>query len=360
MTSCCDVTTRQRSALDLAPTPLFKSDKGFCLPLMPIGHTIRHLDHNPMKSPLSQAPPQKIRDLPRDFLLAQLADYFHAPPPSETVETDYTLWRCAETGLEFCHPPLPGNETFYKWVSSFASYYPGFRWEYGEVAQRLREQNPSASEFKVLDVGCGKGDFLRALDFLPAQNKFALDLNEPAIRACREQGFNAFCGTVETAIAAGFLKPGEFPVVTSFHCLEHVPEPVEFVRELLRATAPGGRLFLSTPYSPMSFESEWFDVLNHPPHHMVRWNLAAYRKLAEMLGVKMRHFAPRNHPLKQALQLFRLKNYGPNVTVPRAVLLKDLLAGAPRFFADWRKLSQRAARHDNNGADLILVEYTMP
>lgn len=313
-----------------------------------------------MKSPLSQAPPQKIRDLPREFLLAQLSDYFHAPSPPEIVETDYTLWRCAETGLEFCQPPLPGNEAFYQWVSSFASYYPGFRWEYGEVVQLLRGENQSAPGFKVLDVGCGKGDFLRALDFLPAQNKFALDLNEPAIRACREQGFNAFCGTVETAITAGFLKPGEFPVVTSFHCLEHVPQPVEFVRELLRATAPGGRLFLSTPYSPMSFEAEWFDVLNHPPHHMARWNLAAYRKLAEMLGVKMRHFVPHNRPLKQALQLFRLQTYGPNVNVSRATLAKDILLQAPSFFAGWNKMRRRAATHATAGADLILVEFTMP
>lgn len=314
-----------------------------------------------MVSPLSQLPPRKGRDLTRKFLLAQLGDYFQARPPDKIVETDYSLWRCAETGLEFCDPPLPGNAAFYEWVSSFASYYPGFRWEYGQVAASLRsEKNVSTPELKVLDVGCGKGDFLGALDFLQAQKKFALDLNEPAIRACRAQGFNAFCGTVETAIAAGFLKPGEFPIVTSFHCLEHVSQPVEFVRELLRATAPGGKLFLSTPYSPMSFERDWFDVLNHPPHHMARWNLAAYRKLAEILGVKMRHFAPHNRPLKQALQAFRLKTYGPGVAVSRLILLKDLLGHTPQFFSDWRELCRRARHHDNGGADLILVEFTVP
>jgi SAM-dependent methyltransferase len=313
-----------------------------------------------MHYPLSQSPPRKVRDLPRDFLIAKLGDYFHAPPPAGIVETDYSIWRCAETGLEFCDPPLTGNTAFYEWVSSFVSYYPGFRWEYGEVARILKSENTSAPGFRVLDVGCGKGDFLRALDYLPAKTKFALDLNEPAIRACREQGFNAFCGTVETAIASGFLRPGDFPVVTSFHCLEHVSQPVEFVRELLRATAPGGKLFLSTPYSPMSFEHDWFDVLNHPPHHMTRWNLAAYRKLAEILGVKMRHFAPRNRPLKQTLQTFCLKTYGPNVKVPRAVLLKDLLLRAQPFLAAWRQMRQRARGHENGGTDLILVEFTAP
>jgi 2-polyprenyl-3-methyl-5-hydroxy-6-metoxy-1,4-benzoquinol methylase len=301
-----------------------------------------------MQSPLSQQSPQKIRDLTRDFLLAQLTVYFHAAPPADVVEADYSLWRCA------------GNKAFYKWVSSFSSYYPGYRWEYGEVGRLLRSSNVSAADFKVLDVGCGTGDFLRSLDFLPAGQKFALDLNESAITTCLQQGFRGFCGTIEHAISGGFLQPAEFPIVTSFHCLEHVGQPVAFVRELLRATAPGGKLYLSTPYSPMSFEYDWFDVLNHPPHHMMRWNLAAYRRLSEILGVKMRYFAPTSHALKQALQSFRLKHYGANVPVTRAVLVGDLLRHARQFIADWRRITTRARHHETGGADLILVEFDVP
>ena len=309
-------------------------------------------------SPLSSRPPRKIRDLSQGFLLERLEDYYQSRPPAAVVETDYSLWECAETGLQFAWPMRAGNVAFYEWVSSFKSYYPGIRWEYGEVAQAIKDTAHDAADFKVLDVGCGKGDFLRTLNFLPAPKKFALDLNEPAIRACREQGFPAFCGTIESAIAAGFLRGGEFAVVTSFHCLEHVDAPVEFVRELLRAVAPGGKLFLSTPYSPMTFESDWFDVLNHPPHHMTRWNLTSYQKLAELLNLKMRHFAPTVHPLKQALQLFRLKLYGPNRAISRAKLVTDLIRHAPRFLADWRRLQRRARQHENGGSDLILVELT--
>src|SRR5579859_8107550 len=312
-----------------------------------------------VRSPLSALPPKKIRDLSKAFLREQLEIYYQAKPPESVVEADYSLWECAETGLGFADPMLPGNIAFYEWVSSFDSYYPGMRWEYGEVARVMQAGNYSAPDFKVLDVGCGKGDFLSSLNVLPASKKYALDLNEPAIRACREQGFNAFCGTVETAITAGFLRAGDFPVVTSFHCLEHVPEPVEFVRELMRATAPGGKLFLSTPYSPMSFERDWFDVLNHPPHHMTRWNLRSYQKLAEILKVNMRHFAPHTPPLKQALQEFRLKQYGANRKITRGKLLQDLCLHFPQFLAGWLRMNQRAKQHDNGGADLILVEFTV-
>lgn len=310
------------------------------------------------QSPFSRRPAQKVRDLSQGFLRSQLEDYFHSPPPPGVVETDYSIWKCPDTGLEFCDPPLPGNTTFYEWVSSFPSYYPGHRWEYAEVSRLVRGDRAFGSDSKLLDVGCGKGDFLRELDFLPAGRKYALDLNEPAIRACRDQGLNAYCGTVDAAIEDRFMSTGEFQVVTSFHCLEHVGEPVAFVRELLRATADGGKLFLSTPYSPMSFESNWFDVMNHPPHHMTRWNLAAYRRLAEIVGARFRFFVPKSRPLKQAVQMFRLQVYGANVEVPFAKLVRDILFRFPQFLSGWRKLSQRAALEESGGTDLILIEFT--
>ncbi|MEI6197697.1 MAG: class I SAM-dependent methyltransferase [Verrucomicrobiota bacterium] len=308
------------------------------------------------RSPLSALPPRKIRDLPRSFLLDQLEQYYGARPPAQAVEGDYALWECAETALQFAWPPRPGNLRFYEWVSGFPSYYPGVRWEYGEVRRLLAAETAAAGKsFQLLDVGCGKGDFLHSLDFLPKEKRFALDLNEPAIVQCRQQGFPAFCGTMETALAAGYLRAGEFPAVTSFHCLEHVDQPVAFVRSLMAAVTPGGRLFISTPYSPMSFESEWFDILNHPPHHMTRWNLAAYQRLAEMTGATMRFFTPPSSPLQRAIQNFRLLQYGPNNPVGQARLIKDLLRHVPKFLRLYHKQRQRRPI----GADVILVELTV-
>jgi SAM-dependent methyltransferase len=210
----------------------------------------------------------------------------------------------------------------------------------------------AGKNFKLLDAGCGEGDFLQSLDSVPNEQKFALDLNEPAVEKCRQRGFQAFCGTVDSALASGALKAGEFPVVTAFHCLEHVDDPVGFVRSLVKLAAPGGRVFISTPYSPMSFETDWFDVLNHPPHHMTRWNLRAYQRLAEMLGVKMRYFVPPSGALRRALNVFCLLHYGPNRFFGNAGMLKDLFLHFPEFARHYRK----QARRRPIGADLILVE----
>jgi SAM-dependent methyltransferase len=311
------------------------------------------------RSPLSGQTPEKIRDLPKTFLLEQLELYYGSKPPEQIVECDYSLWRCVETGLEFAWPMLPGNAAFYEWVSGFTSYYPGLRWEYGEVRRQIEEKSPAGKSFTVLDVGCGKGDFLRSVDSIPGERKFALDLNEPAIKACRQQGFQAFCGTIETAMEAGFLKAAEFSAATSFHCLEHVAEPAEFVRALLKIIAPGGRVYVSTPYSPMSFESDWFDIMNHPPHHMTRWNLKAYQRLAELLGAKMRFYVPPCPPARMALNVFRLKQYGPHRPASRAKLLKDLLCRFPAFLRLYQEQKERARARPVGATDVILVEFTV-
>ena len=304
-----------------------------------------------MKSPLSDKPPEKVRDLPRNFILEQLASYYEKTPPAEVVETDYSLWSCSETGLGFAWPLKPGNLQFYKWISQFDSYYPGIRWEYGEVRKLI------GADAKVLDIGCGEGDFLKSLGG-SASNRYALDMNEPAVKKCQTLGFNSFCGTIETAVRAGFMQEGQFPVVTSFHCLEHVDDPVEFVRSMLKAVAPGGRLYISTPYSPMSFETEWFDIMNHPPHHMSRWNLRAYKKLAQLLNVKMRHFTPPSTAFRRSLDAFKLIRYGPHRPFKKTSLAKDLLLRAPSFARILSDQQKRAEKNDGIAADVILVEFT--
>ena len=305
---------------------------------------------------MSALPPRKIRDLPKAFILSQLESYYGVRPPADAVEEDYSLWECVETGLQFAWPMVPGNSVFYAWLAGFESYYPGVRWEYGEVKRLLESEGTGrGKDFTLMDVGCGKGDFLRGLPFIPADRKVALDFNEPAVEACRRQGFQSFCGTIETALAGGHLSPAQFPVVTAFHCLEHVTDPVGFVRSLVKVTKPGGRVFLSTPYSPMSFESDWFDILNHPPHHMTRWNLAAYQRLAAMLNLKMRYFIPPSAAFRRALNVFRLLRYGPHRAVGTARLLKDL----PVHFRQFLLLYQAQRRRSPIGADLILVELTV-
>jgi SAM-dependent methyltransferase len=308
----------------------------------------------PPKSPLSILPPTKLYDLSRAFLLSKLSDYFQSPCPPEAVAHDYSMWRCVETSLEFAWPLVPGNEVFYDWISRFPSYYPKARWEYAKTLSLIRSRGPT--DISLLDVGCGSGKFLAAVKSLHPKRALGLDLNRSAILECRQKGLDAFCGSMQLALHEKMAVPHEFHFISSFHCLEHVDDPAHFCRELLHLLSDSGRIFLSTPYSPMSFEGDWFDVMNHPPHHMTRWNLSAYRHLAKALGLSLEFHAPAVSSLRQARLAERLNWGGPG---GHQSLLGDPGAMGKRlmnFWSAWNRLRARNRSHPLGGADVILAE----
>jgi SAM-dependent methyltransferase len=308
------------------------------------------------RSPISDAPPEFIKDLPKEKLSQSYAEYFGTQPPSGAFNTDYTLWRCSDTAMEFCWPPQGGSKSFYEWISSHPFYYPAARWEYNVVNRLIKTRLNCVDNVNVLDVGCGDGHFLSLLDFLPLKNRCGLDFNEPAINLCRQKGFSVFQGSLEEARAGNFFGGRLFQVITSFHCLEHVEDPYLFVKQLSQACADDGSIFISTPASPMSFEMNWFDSLNHPPHHMTRWNLAAYEALAKSLGLQLSYYYPPTSSLKQAVTALSLEVAGPQHARSKLQSVSCCLSHAPQFFKLWLQMRERARSHPLRGADVILVE----
>ena len=98
----------------------------------------------------------------------------------------------------------------------------------------------------VLDVGCNTG--YGTLRFAPvAERVVGIDVSPRAIDAARQR---ATGGRPEFVLGGGFDLPfpdASFDLVTSFQVLEHVPDPVAFLRELARVARPGGTVILATP-----------------------------------------------------------------------------------------------------------------
>ena len=115
----------------------------------------------------------------------------------------------------------------------------------GWVAARVRRAKGEG--VSILDVGCGAGLLAEAL----AKDGFAvtgLDAGAEVIEVARShaqgQGLNLTYrhGTAEELAAEG----ARFPVVTALEIIEHVADPLEFLKSLRALLAPEGVLFLST------------------------------------------------------------------------------------------------------------------
>lgn len=308
----------------------------------------------PVCGSLSQ--PTHVRTMPQAFIEGAIRGYYQERPPDLGL-VDYDLWRCNECSLEFSCPLLPGTNRFYDYVTSQNAYYPVNRWEWDVTIDRMARDRGTGT---VLEIGCGIGLFLERLRQKTNLHALGLDLTQGAVDVCRQKSLEVYAGRIEDWRLVGGRESDVVDFAVAFHCLEHVEDPLGFVRAMVQATKADGRIYLSTPHSPMSYESIWFDPLNHPPHHMTRWNVKAFRRLAEMLGLRATFHMP------------------PAPLIWRSVLRAVAMAQAGRAGKSWRVRRQAAnallhpielakvtlhqvLRDRTNGrtaADVVLVELS--
>jgi SAM-dependent methyltransferase len=103
-------------------------------------------------------------------------------------------------------------------------------------------------ELKVLDLGCGRGEWLELLK-KEGINAFGVDLDETMLASCKQHKLN-----VRHQDALGALRGhpnGSLQMITGFHVAEHLPfnQLIALCREAYRALSPGGLLILETPNS---------------------------------------------------------------------------------------------------------------
>ena len=92
---------------------------------------------------------------------------------------------------------------------------------------------------KLLDIGCGAGDFPEAFSFYrPDLKIFAIDISKKAIALAQKRNLN-----IEFKVASAESIPYKnnyFDIVTCFDVVEHVKSPEEVLKEIARVTKKGG------------------------------------------------------------------------------------------------------------------------
>ncbi|MEY2443255.1 MAG: hypothetical protein QOJ46_2681, partial [bacterium] len=118
----------------------------------------------------------------------------------------------------------------------------------------------------VLDLGCGRGEFLDALLARGIGAKGA-DLDESMVARCREKGL-----AVELADSAPYqrgLDDGCVPGVFAAQVVEHLgaEQLTELLELVQRKLAPGGLAIMETVngHNPAALKAFWTDTTHHHP-----------------------------------------------------------------------------------------------
>lgn len=137
----------------------------------------------------------------------------------------------------------------------YASFEDKFRGEREEIKTRLRVYLPILERANVtqdvLDIGCGRGEWLELLRESGKQGR-GVDHNRIFIHRCQRIGLDV---VQRDAIAyLSELPDASLNAITSFHLVEHLPFKVlmQLLDEMARVLRPGSPLILETP-NPENF-----------------------------------------------------------------------------------------------------------
>jgi len=157
----------------------------------------------------------------------------------------------------------------------------------GKKVELLKSSSYNDAQLKVLDIGCGTGDFLRAckkanFEIMGVEpNEKARDLSEEKLK---------------TDIFSTLSELGDqrFDFITMWHVLEHVPNLDEYVNCLKELLKENGSLIIAVPnfksFDAIHYGQYWaaFDV----PRHLSHFSKVSISKLFADVGLQVQKHVP--------------------------------------------------------------------
>lgn len=196
---------------------------------------------------------------------------------------EFSLVRCAGCSFIFVREKMPADfyEKFYQQqvAGAAAGGKPASADKFRDPLQKISTLGLSGK--KVLDVGCGHGEFLD----LAKEAGFSatgIDLDTTRVAGCQARGLRAFCGQLPLPELAGET----FDLIWCSHIIEHIDNPHSFLDAVETHLKPGGIIAILLPncggLAARICRTHFRFVI--PPEHLSYYNPRSLRTLAERRG----------------------------------------------------------------------------
>src|SRR3990167_2957417 len=136
------------------------------------------------------------------------------------------------------------------------SYYSDFKygrrdvWYHRFQFERWFKNNTGP----VLDIACSVGDFISVRpDIIEG-----IDIDDDALKKAKENGFNVMKIDIDKGEMSK-LEADKYSGVLARQIIEHLYNPLEFVKEIRRILKKGGEAIILTPNCPYALNRAFYD-----------------------------------------------------------------------------------------------------
>ena len=152
---------------------------------------------------------------------------------------------------------------------------------FSPVIRKYLEQHNEHAVGRLLDVGCGdkphQGVFPQVTTYIGLDRP-----SKPHAESPRAAARKAAIDLHGSAEALPFLA-SSFDTVAAFQLIEHLPEPVIFLRETARVLKPGGKLILTFPL---------INPVHEAPYDFFRYTAYGMEHLCAKAGLRVIESVP--------------------------------------------------------------------
>lgn len=139
------------------------------------------------------------------------------------------------------------------------------------------------SPANILEVGCGYGSLVNALNKLGHQT-YGIDIAEQPINYAKKEYGNYFEKKEIIDIE------NSYDIIIAMEVIEHLFHPVDFIKKCAKLLNPGGKIILTTPNKDF-YTKRALWVTNPPPIHLWWFGKRAMKIIAERSGLRLHIFS---------------------------------------------------------------------
>jgi 2-polyprenyl-3-methyl-5-hydroxy-6-metoxy-1,4-benzoquinol methylase len=173
----------------------------------------------------------------------------------------------------------------------------------------------------LLEIGCGPGYLLDEARRAGIAAVVGVDPNPWAVEEARRRGLEVHAGSIEA------VPPGRaFDAAVMLDLLEHVSDPLPFLRRVRERLRPGGRVLIMTPNirSVLARVSGRRWVSFKIPEHVHYYSPRSVRRLLEGSGFEVISIRGSGQYVTVAFMLDRLSRLAPRLTAALAAAARAL------------------------------------